>query len=190
MVGEDTELGEEEPVWAIQTGRVAFRCGGCGGKGIVFGQERWRQEKCLGRKGGGRNSVWAGKEKEVSAYGLRSERTCRCSFSFSSGLWKCVAAVILGARVRVSLIPDQDTHRRAAYGLCGGPIRSLVGFWVQVSAMRLAVRVTWRCRRSCELRFCTAGFREVSGLVHVSDGRALVLARRGCGLQCVGAEGL
>ena len=60
----DIELGEEEPVWAIQTERVAFRCGGCGGKGIVFGQERWRQEECLGRKGGGRKSVWAGKVME------------------------------------------------------------------------------------------------------------------------------
>ena len=35
-----------------------------------------------------------------------------------------------------------------------------------------------------------AGFREVSGLVHVSDGRVLVLARRSCGPQCVDAEGL
>ena len=40
----DIELGEEEPVWATQTERVAFRCGGCGGKGIVFGQERRWQE--------------------------------------------------------------------------------------------------------------------------------------------------
>ena len=30
----------------------------------------------------------------------------------------------------------------------------------------------------------------MSGLVHVSDGRALVLARRSCGLQRVDAEGL
>ena len=61
----DTELGEEEPVWAIQTERVAFtlrwvrrkRNSVWAGKveaGRVFGQERWRQEECLGRKGGGR----------------------------------------------------------------------------------------------------------------------------------------
>ena len=49
------------------------------------------------------------------------------------------------------------------------------------------VRVTRRCRGSCELQFSLHG--RIQGSVWAS-GRALVLARRSCGQQLVDAEGL